>query len=575
MASKKRPCRSKAVLDRLENSDSELQSFEELSDSDSWGNSSSDDESDDRNDSATELNDVQTWCSIDCGTDHAAPPRFPFTGVSGMKVDVEDDNPLAYLQLFLTDEVIEKIVTETNRYQEQQSSPTHQKFPRGRKWEPVTKDDIWKFLGLIILQGVVGKPLQKWYWTTNKLLATPFFGTVMSEYRFSLIMKYLHFENNEEFDETTHPAPKLKKIWEVSQMILKNFQQSYVPERDISIDENLMAYKERHSWVQYIASKRAHFGVKSYMLCESSTGYIWNSVLYTGKGRKFNPKYSSYGIATSSVLSLIEPLLNQGYCVTTHNFYTSPELYEFLLQNKTDAYGTARANWRNMPPMFGNKKLKNGEMVAWQKGKMMALRWRDRKDVCLLSTVHNTSTAMVRTKGGKKIMKPQVLIDYNNTMGGVDRADQGQAMTFYPAMREQQKKYYKKIFRHLLEQCLWNAFILLKKKSDKPVIHADFIWKVTERIFVNHQTPSMAVNRAGRRAVGVVNPERLTGRHFMDYIPPTEKKSAPTRMCVVCCSKRDGSGKKIRKETRFHCPDCDVGLCAVPCFKIYHTRDVY
>ncbi|XP_040203818.1 piggyBac transposable element-derived protein 4-like [Rana temporaria] len=266
MASKKRPCRSKTVLDQLENSDSELQSFEELSDSDSWGNSSSDDESDDRNDSATELNDVRTWCSIDCGTDHAAPPRFPFTGVSGMKVDVEDDNPLAYLQLFLTDEVIEKIVTETNRYQEQQSSPTHQKFTRGRKWEPVTKDDIWKFLGLIILQGVVGKPLQKWYWTTNKLLATPFFGTVMSEYRFSLIMKYLHFENNEEFDETTHPAPKLKKIWEVSQMILKNFQQSYVPERDISIDENLMAYKERHSWVQYIASKRAQFGVKSYML---------------------------------------------------------------------------------------------------------------------------------------------------------------------------------------------------------------------------------------------------------------------------------------------------------------------
>ncbi|CAH2225449.1 Hypothetical predicted protein [Pelobates cultripes] len=70
--------------------------------------------------------------------------------------------------------------------------------------------------------------------------------------------------------------------------------------------------------------------------------------------------------------------------------------------------------------MFGNKKLKTGEMVAWQKGKMMALRWRDKKDVCLMSTVHNTSTVMARTKGGKEIMKPQVVIVYNNTMGGVD-----------------------------------------------------------------------------------------------------------------------------------------------------------
>uniref|UniRef100_A0A8C5W7D9 PiggyBac transposable element-derived protein 4 n=1 Tax=Leptobrachium leishanense TaxID=445787 RepID=A0A8C5W7D9_9ANUR len=573
MASKKRPFRSKEVLDQLENSDSDLELLAEFSDSDSWGNSSSDTDSNHSDDSVIEGNDVQTWCSIDCGAYRAAPPRFPFTGAPGMKVDVEHDNPLAYLQLFLTDEVIEKIVTETNRYQERQLVTLHWKFPRSRTWEPVTKDDIWKFLGLIILQGVVGKPLQKWYWTTNKLLATPFFGTVMPEYRFSLIMKFLHFENNEEFNETTLPSPKLKKIWEVYQMILKNFQRSYVPERDISIDESLMAYKGRLSWVQYIASKRARFGVKSYMLCESSTGYIWNSFIYTGKETQFNPKYSNYGMATSSVLSLIEPLLNQGYCVTTDNFYTSPELYEFLLQNKTDAYGTVRANQRNMPPMFGNMKLETGELVAWQKGKMMALRWRDKKDVCLMSTVHNTSTVMVRAKGGKEITKPQVVMDYNNTMGGVDRADQ--AMIFYPAMRKQQKKFYKKIFRHLLEQCLWNAYILLNKKSDKPVIHSDFIWKVAECIFVNHQTPSMAVNRAGRRAVGIVNPERLTGRHFMDYIPPSEKKAAPTRMCVVCCSKRDDRGKKIRKETRFHCPDCDVGLCAVPCFKIFHTRDVY
>ncbi|KAM5157498.1 piggyBac transposable element-derived protein 4-like [Mantella aurantiaca] len=232
------------------------------------GLQSSTESSDDSDDSA-ELSDVRTWCSIDCGTDQAAPPRFPFTGAPGMKVDVEHDNPLAYLQLFLTDEVIEKIVTETNRYKEQQSATLHRKFSRSRKWEPVTKNDIWNFLGLIILQGVVKKPLQKWYWSTNKLLKTPFFGIVMTEYRFSLIMKFLHFTNNEEFDETTHPAPKLKKIWEVFQMVVKNFQQTYVPERDVSIDESLMAYKGRLSWIQYIASKRARFGIKSYMLFES------------------------------------------------------------------------------------------------------------------------------------------------------------------------------------------------------------------------------------------------------------------------------------------------------------------
>ncbi|CAI9590169.1 unnamed protein product, partial [Staurois parvus] len=89
-------------------------------------------------------------------------------------------------------------------------------------------------------------------------------------------------------------------------------------------------------------------------------------------------------------------------------------------------------------------------------------------------------------------------------MGGVNRADQ--AMTFYPAMRKQQRKYYKKIFQYLLEQCLWNAYILFRKNSDKPVVHMDFIWKVAESIFLKHQTPSVSVGRSGRHAVGVVNP---------------------------------------------------------------------
>ena len=45
---------SKVVLDQLENSDNKLESLAELSDSDLWGNSSSNTESSDSNTSATE-----------------------------------------------------------------------------------------------------------------------------------------------------------------------------------------------------------------------------------------------------------------------------------------------------------------------------------------------------------------------------------------------------------------------------------------------------------------------------------------------------------------------------------------
>ncbi|XP_068115074.1 piggyBac transposable element-derived protein 4-like [Hyperolius riggenbachi] len=405
------------------------------SDSDAPGDLSSDPGSDSESDSiTTDVSDVRVWCPIDLSQAPPPPPHFPFTGEPGLKKACEH-NPLAYLQLFFDEAVMEKIVEETNRYATQQLAAPRRPFSRSRTCEPVTKVDIWLFLGLFILHGVVGKPLQKWYCTTNKMIATPFFGTVMSEYRFSLIMEFLHFANNDTFEESTHPAPKLKKIWEVYEMVVENFKTTYVAEREISVVESLMAYKGRLSWLQFIASKRARFELKSYMLCESSSGDI----------------------------------------VTTDNFYSSPELFEILIKHRTDAYGSVRPNRREMPTSFGKQKLKPGDIAAWQKGKMLALRWQDKKDVCLLSMVHDTSTVPTRTRGGKEIQKPQVVVDYNQTMGGVDRADQ--AVTFYPAVRKQQK-YYKKIFRHLLEQSLWNFYVLYKQRSERPITHADYIWRM-------------------------------------------------------------------------------------------------
>lgn len=117
MESKKRHFATKSPLEQLNDSDSDSDTelLPELSDSESWGDLSSDTEltsdSDDSGDDPTpDISDVRTWCPIECDTDQVAPPRFPFTGSPGMKVEVERDNPLAYLQLFLTKEVIEKIV---------------------------------------------------------------------------------------------------------------------------------------------------------------------------------------------------------------------------------------------------------------------------------------------------------------------------------------------------------------------------------------------------------------------------------------------------------------------------------
>ena len=67
---------------------------------------------------------------------------------------------------------------------------------------------------------------------------------------------------------------------------------------------------------------------------------------------------------------------------------------------------------------------------------------------------------------------------------------------------------------------------------------------------------------------------RLYGRHFPSLIPSKRR-----RACVVCSIPRDERGQNgaWEQKTRFECKsaNCNVALCAAPCFEIYHTHTDY
>jgi hypothetical protein len=46
----------------------------------------------------------------------------------------------------------------------------------------------------------------------------------MKEVRFSLIMRYFHFMDNEKAEENDLSPKKLKKIWSIHQKVIENFQ---------------------------------------------------------------------------------------------------------------------------------------------------------------------------------------------------------------------------------------------------------------------------------------------------------------------------------------------------------------
>ncbi|KFM59699.1 PiggyBac transposable element-derived protein 4, partial [Stegodyphus mimosarum] len=365
--------------------------------------SSSEDDSSDEED----FSSVRQWCIIDSSSH--APSRFSFTGDVGMKACVTNiSDPLEYFELFFTDEIINHIVTETNIFAAENLNKFKSKeHSRTHHWSETNSNELRVFFAILILQGIITKPTVRMYWSKRKLIETPSFSNIMSSRRFDLIMQFIHFDRNESTD-SSHPQPKLKKIWTVLKYLQKKFSEVYTPEQDICIDESLLLYKGRLSWTQYLPLKRARFGIKMFMLCESHSGYVWSIIIYEGKGTDISE------------------------------------------ENKECSFSTQ----------------------LWKK------------------------------KGNKKS-------------------------------------------------------------------NLEFRIELAERIVEKYHTHR---HLKSKPAETVSNTLRLSARHFPDYILPTEKKKEPTRRCVVCCSKNDANGKRIRLETRTYCKDCNAPLCAIPCFKVYHTQ---
>ena len=91
--------------------------------------------------------------------------------------------------------------------------------------------------------------------------------------------------------------------------------------------------------------------------------------------------------------------------------------------------------------------------------------------------------------------------------------------------------------------------------------HLKFQVALVEGLVVGHTETR---RKAGHPSLGSEPAPRLTERPFVDDIP--EKKH---KKCVVCAQDRADGYKGSRIRTC--CGECGLALCAICCFKRYHT----
>lgn len=151
-------------------------------------------------------------------------------GKAGLQTELSSDvTLLEVFQLFVTDEIIERIVIETNRYAAQslasENLPKKQaKKHRLHHWADTTVREMKKFFGLLLWMGLVKHGSIEEYWSTAPLLTNHVASNVMSRNRFQLILSCLHFTDN-----SSTGTDRLYKIRPIVDELQKNFQQHYIP----------------------------------------------------------------------------------------------------------------------------------------------------------------------------------------------------------------------------------------------------------------------------------------------------------------------------------------------------------
>lgn len=399
--------------------------------------------------------------------------------------------------------------------------------------------------------GLVKLPKLADYWSTDEITGQHFPRAVMSRNRFELLLQMIHFSK----DDDNNKSDRLHRVQHLLDTLNDNFKKNFIPGQDICVDESMVPFRGRLLFRQYNKQKRHKYGIKLFKLC-TLPGYTFKINIYAGKQNE------EINVTPQNVvMNLCQDLLNKGYSLYTDNWYTSVPLARELLKNETHLIGTLRKNRRHFPKVVVSTKLKKGQFIAKEsEDGITVLRWKDKRDVLVLSTKHSTRFVSV-AKNNKVMNKPAIVIDYNKAKGAVDLADQ---MAAYQTPLRKTVKWYKKLaFDLMLNVAMVNALILYRSVTNKSIPVVDFRKEILKSFMSKpNSIPRAPTGRTTRR------------KHVL------QKKEGPSlkvrRSCVECYKKnvstfgRQMARNKTKKVPTF-CNTCpDQPFLCVECFANVH-----
>ena len=473
-------------------------------------------------------------------------------------------------RIFITAELVQLTAQHTNEEGERMYAEYNKKHPTNqKKYHPFDEDELYACIGLLILAGVLkGK---------HEICGATFVAVLHSLQQCQEIASSSSFVC---VDSTTRllgikeKSDNMAHVREMFDLFNSTLTKPYVPSEFSTVDEQLVTFRGRAKFKVFIPSKPGKYGILMRMMTDATSRYVLNIVPYAGKPS--DGQHEPPGSAQRLVHQLVLSYKGSGRNVTMDRFYTSVELAEDLLKDKLTIVGTMNTSRRDVPATMKPSKTRaelSSSFLFTRDLTMVSYVPKKNKSVVLLSSMHHAKDI-----SNEDHRKPEIILFYNSTKGGVDTVDQ---MVRYYSCRIKTSRWPLAFFMNCLDIAAVNALVIWFCKDPS--------WNARKshrrRLFLHELGLQLIRPHVERRAVQPGLNSQIQqvlsttlGRPVKTPSTGTSAvQSACRGRCYICVRLTHGKDHKKRKDKvrrqQQRCAKCSRHVCNEHCLQVKVCRD--